>query len=196
MLHLLIESTDFVYIIVPLVVMLVVPSGMVIGDRLHRRVVEKQNGKLSGDTYRVRNNTYTFTGFIVAIIFIGIIALLFPIIYLCDIPNGPTLDITIIIVCVFGFLATVCLIFLIACKRWGITVSEEVLVFAPHFGKRITFTWKDINNMKCDHVGNFRIYLKNYDKKAIVFNPNIMVGGSKFLEDLKNHGILLVGTYI
>ena len=195
MLHLLIESTAYISIFAPIIAMLVVPAGMAIADRVHKKIVDRQNGKISGPTYRVRNNAYTFTGFIVAIIFTGFIALLFPVIYLCDIPNGPTLDITIIIICVFGFLATVCLIFLIACKRWGITVSEEKLVYTPHFGKRITFTWKDINNLKYDHVGNFRIYLKTY-KKAIVFNPNVMIGGNKFLTDLQNHGILLVGTYL
>lgn len=194
MLHLLIESTDYLYIFVPLVVMIVVPSGMYIGDVLHRKTVEKQNGKLSGATYRVRHNAYSFTGLIVAIVFTGFIALLFPVLYLCGIPNGPTLDITIAIVCAFGFLAMMCLILLVALKRWRIIVSEEKLEFVPCFGKSKTFTWTDIEYIKQTGGANFQVYLNNYNKKAIVFNPSIMVGGSKFFDDLQKHGVLLVGN--
>ena len=195
MLHLLIESTAYISIFAPIIAMLVVPAGMAIADRVHKKIVDRQNGKISGPTYRVRHNSYTCTGYIVGIIFMGFFALLFPILYVCGVPNCPPLNATIIIGCVFGALTAMLLIMLIGCKRWGIAVSEERLVYTPHFGKRITFTWKDINNLKYDHVGNFRIYLKTY-KKAIVFNPNVMIGGNKFLTDLQNHGILLVGTYL
>lgn len=188
MLHLLIESTDYVYIFIPLIVAFLIPATLAIADVIHRKVTENQNGKLSGDTYRVRYNAYTLTGVIVAIIFLSFIALLFPVLYLCEIPNGPTLNITIAIVCVFGFLATVCVIFLIAFKRWGITVSEAKLEFVPCFGKSKIFSWEDINYIK-----NFQVYIKGYDKK-IVINPSIMVGGSKFFEDLGKHGVIFLGN--
>lgn len=196
MFHFLIESTDYVSIFIPIIVMVLVPSSLALADVLHRKVTQKQNGKLSEAAYHVRHNAYTFTGVIVATIFLSFIALLFPVLYLCDIQNGPTLNITIAVSCCMGFLAMLCVILLIAFKRWKITVSDGKLEFVPCFGKSKTFTWEDIKYIKSDGAANYRVYLKNYDKKAIVFNPRIMVGGSKFFEDLKNHGILLVGTYL
>ena len=196
MLHLLIESTDYAAIFVPIIAMLVVPAGMAIADTIPRRVTEKQNGTISGPVYRVRHNSYTrFIGIFTTITF-SIITLLFPILYFCELTNTLTLDITIIITCVFGFFAMICALMLIAFTRWGITVSEEKLVFTPHFGKRITLTWKDISNLKSNKNADTYQIIINKLGKRIYFNPDIMIGGEKFLNDLKQHGVLFIGTYL
>ena len=196
MLHLLIESTDFVSTLIPLIVMILVPLTLALADVIHRRVTEKQNGKLNGPTYRVHHNSYTLTAVIAAMLATGCIALLFAILYFCDVPNAPTLDITIAMVCVGGFFAMMCALMLIAFTRWGITVSEDKIVYTPHFSKRITVTWKDINNVKSNkNADTYQIYINKYGKR-IYFNPNVVIGGNKFLSDLKNHGVLFVGTYI
>ena len=175
--------------------MLCVPCGLAFADGIHRRVTERQNGTISGSTYRVRHNGYSIMGFIVGAIFMAFFALLFPILYVCGVKNGPDLGMTIGIGCVFGLFAALLFIMLIGCKRYGIEVSEVRLVYTPHVGKRITFTWKDINSMRSDNVGNIRMTLKNHNI-VVNFNPNILIGGNKFFEDLKNHCILLVGTFI
>ena len=195
MLHLLIESTEIISIIAPIVAMLCVPCGLAFADGIHRRVTERQNGTISGPTYRVRHNGYSIMGFIVGTIFMAFFALLFPILYVCGVKNAPDLGMTIGIGCVFGLFASLLLIMLIGCKRYGIEVSEERLVYTPHVGKRITFAWNDISGMRSDNVGNIRMTLKNSDV-VLNFNPNILIGGNKFLEDLKKHCILLVGTYV
>ena len=193
--HLLIESTDYISIFAPIIAMLCVPSGIAVADEIHRRVTERQNGTISGSTYRVRHNGYSLMGFIVGTIFTAFFALLFPILYICGVKNGPDLGMTIGIGCVFGLFTALLLVMLIGCKRYGIEVSEERLVYTPHVGKRITFTWKDINSMRSDNVGNIRMTLKNHNI-VVNFNSNVLIGGEKFLNDLKNHCILLVGTFI
>ena len=194
--HLLIESTDFVAIFVPLAAMLFVPPCTALADVIHRRVTEKQNGIISGPIYRVRHNAYTLTAAIAGMLATGLIALLFPILYLCEVNNAPTLDITIAMACVGGFFAMMCALLLIAFARWGITVSEDKIVYTPHFSKRIILTWKDINNIKCSkNADTYQILINKFGKR-IYFNPKILIGGEKFLNDLKQHGVLFVGTYI
>ena len=196
MLHLLIESTDFVSTLIPLIVMILVPLTLALADVIHRRVTEKQNATLNGPTYRVRHNAYTLIGAIAGMLATGFIALLFPILYLCEVPNAPTLSGAIAAACVGGFFAMMCALLLIAFARWGITVSEDKIVYTPHFSKRITLTWKDINNVKCNkNADTYQIFINKYGKR-IYFNPNIMIGGEKFLNDLKNHGVLFLGTYL
>ena len=196
MLHLLIESTDFVSTLIPLIVMILVPLTLALADVIHRKVTEKQNATLNGPTYRVRHNAYTLTAAIAAMLVTGFIALLFPILYLCEIPNAPTLGGAIAVACVGGFFTMMCALMLIAFARWGITVSEDKIVYTPHFSKRLTLTWKDISNLKCNkNADTYQIIISGFGKR-IYLNPNIMISGEKFLNDLKNHGVLFVGTYL
>lgn len=195
MLNLLIESQT-VTMFIPLIVAVLVPLSMWSIDVWHRKVVKKQNKNISGKTFIVRYNSLMCGALIFLATFTTIASALFPILYACDIPDGPPLNVVIGTACGFGAVSIVSWLFVFFIKRWQIAVSEEGLRITPMFKKSRKVLWEEIERVKVygQPYGArqiFKVYIKGNKKKVFSFN-SYMAGGNLLAEEIKKHVILLI----
>lgn len=185
-------------VFIPLIVVLVTPFGMKGINAWHNKVVKKQNLKIEKADFNVKYNKLAIGAMIFLVVFMTLATALFPILYLCDIPDGPPLEAAIAVASVFGAFTIVCIVFLFAIKRWRIEVSGEKIKLVPLFGKSREYAWEDfIYVMRNDMYGSsvYRAYVKQQKNKAFSF-ASVMVGGQKLADEFHKRGLLSSGRPI
>ncbi|MDE6557780.1 MAG: hypothetical protein K2K39_01600 [Clostridia bacterium] len=161
-------------------------------------MVNKQNAEIDKADFKVKYNKLSIGALIFLIVFMILSSAVFPIYYLCDVPDGPPLEAAIGIACAFGAAAIVCVVLLFAFKRWRIEVSSEKIKFVPFFGKSREYGWEDISRVKRDEMYGrsiYNVYVKQREKKAFSF-VSVMVGGQLFAEKLSERGLVSFGKFI
>ena len=193
----LLLSNDFqVSIWIPLIVAFLTPLSMFGITALQKRLAEKANekviGKASGTGFKVKNAKILFG----CLIFLDVLTLsavlLFLILYLCDIPDGPPLDIVIAVVCSFGAIGAACIVFSVAVRRWEISVTDERIEYNPYFGKKRVYLWEDITSVKVTLAYDcyrYQVFANNSRKKAFVFTQ-LMPGGAILAQILSQKGLI------
>ncbi len=167
-----------------LIIIILVPICIAGLNAWLNRVVEKQNSLINGSDFQVKYNSLAVGSVIFLFVFFILCSALFPVLYLCDIPDGPPVEVVIAVACVFGVCAIVSGVFAIAVGCWKIAVSNENIIYVPLFGKSVKYEWNDINNVTLNVVSgiiNYKVFLKGKVKKAFSFR-SVMVGASKFAE--------------
>ena len=155
------------------------------------QVASKRNAKIEGcSKFKVKQSPLLIGSLIVSVVLCGGTSLLFTVLYLCKVPDGPSFVETLWIVCAFGVLGIISDVALFAAKRWQIAVSDEKIEFTPSFGKVKEFIWKDLacvktRQMWCNLV--FAVYLKQNKKTAFSFGT-VMVGGQLLEEEFRKRG--------
>ena len=163
---------------------------------LQKRLAEKANekviGKASGTGFKVKNAKILFG----CLIFLDVLTLsavlLFLILYLCDIPDGPPLEIVIAVVCSFGAIGAACIVFSVAVRRWEISVTDERIEYNPYFGKKRVYLWEDITSVKVTLAYDcyrYQVFANNSRKKAFVFTQ-LMPGGAILAQILNQKGLI------
>lgn len=193
MFNLLTESQT-VTMFIPLIVAVMVPIFMAVVT-WHKKVVEKQNKEIKGTTFKVRYSKLVIGSLIVLIAVLIVATALFPILYACDIPDGPPLEVVAGTTCGFGISSIPCVILLFVFQRWQIAVSDEKIEVVPMFGKRREYAWEDIEKVNAYGrvYGNmiiFKAYKIGSTKKAFSFN-SYMPGAEKFAKMLESRGLLI-----
>ena len=192
MLGLSVEISDILRVaITPLAVCIFTPLIMWGIIAWYKKVVKKQNAKIDGPTFTVKYNSLVIGLNIFLIVFMAVATVLFPILYLCDIPDGPPLDVTIAATCVFGAFTALSVVLLVVIKRWKIEVRDEGVSIVPMFGKCREYRWEDFSHVKnYEAYGNvsYKVYLKANNKKAFAFST-LMVGGQMLEEKLRENGL-------
>ncbi len=193
----LLLSNDFqVSIWIPLIVAFLTPLSMFGITALQKRLAEKANekviGKASGTGFKVKNAKILFG----CLIFLDVLTLsavlLFLILYLCDIPDGPPLEIVIAVVCSFGAIGAACIVFSVAVRRWEISVTDERIEYNPYFGKKRVYLWEDITSVKVTLAYDcyrYQVFANNSRKKAFVFTQ-LMPGGAILAQILSQKGLI------
>lgn len=185
-------STVLFVIIVTVVCTTLIPLLCMGINAWHKKVVSRQNKNIDPSEFKVKFNTLAIGAAIFLVVFLLICTLLFPILYLCDIPDGPPLSATIGITCVFGAGTIASSVFLYALKRWELSVDDNGLKFVPYFGKCKEYGWQDIVAV-CRSVEyaytTYRVFVKPNDKRAFTFYE-VMVGGQQLVDKLHEHGFL------
>lgn len=178
---------------IPLAVAIFVPLTTFGINALHKKVVDKQNKKIDVSALKVKYSSLTIGLLIVLFVLMIGTAALFPILYLCDIPDGPPLEATVAIACCFGAAAIPCGLFLFALTRWQIGVSGEKIEFVPLFGKSREYAWEDIDFVKVykQEYGNsiYQVFVKQKNKRAFAFT-SFMAGGKLLAEKLCRSGFI------
>lgn len=179
---------------IPLIVAVVVPPTLLGINAWHKKVVQKQNKKIGGSTFKVRYSSLVFGSLMFLAVFAGLSAALFPVLYLCDIPDGPPLSVAVGTACGFGAVSVISSLYLFVLKRWQIRVSDEKIEFTPFFGKSREYCWEDICGVKVRGqpygvVITYQVFVKQSDKKAFSFT-SFMVGGEKLAEKLRKLGLI------
>ena len=185
-------STILSVIIVTVVCTTLIPLLCIGINAWHKKVVSKQNKNIDPSEFKVRFNTLAIGAAIFLVVFLIICTLLFPILYLCDIPDGPPLDATIAITCCFGAGAIASSVFLYSLKRWELSVDDNGLKLLPYFGKCREYGWLDIVSVyrSVEYANTvYRVYVKPYNKKAFTFYE-VMVGGQQLVNKLREHGFM------
>lgn len=181
---------------IPLIVAFLTPLSMFGITALQKRLAEKANekvrGKASGTVFKVKNAKILFG----CLIFLDVLTLsavlLFLILYLCDIPDGPPLEIVIAIVCSFGAIGAACIVFSVAVRRWEISVTDERIEYNPYFGKKRVYLWEDITSVKVTLAYDcyrYQVFANNSRKKAFVFTQ-LMPGGAILAQILSQKGLI------
>ena len=158
----------------------------------HKKVVSKQNKNIDPLEFKVKFNKLAIGAAIFLVVFLIICTPLFPIFYLCDIPDGPPLSATIAITCCLGAGAIASSVFLYSLKRWELSVDDNGLKLVPYFGKCKEYGWSDIVsvNRSVEYANTvYRVYVKPYHKKAFTFYA-VMVGGQQLVDKLREHGFM------
>ena len=193
----LLLSNDFqVSIWIPLIVAFLTPLSIFGITALQKRLAEKANekviGKASGTGFKVKNAKILFG----CLIFLDVLTLsavlLFLILYLCDIPDGPPLEIVIAVVCSFGAIGAACIVFSVAVRRWEISVTDERIEYNPYFGKKRVYLWEDITSVKVTLAYDcyrYQVFANNSRKKAFVFTQ-LMPGGAILAQILSQKGLI------
>lgn len=186
------DSTLITSIITPLAVCILVPLSMTAVNAWHRKVAEKQSKKLDPSSFKVKHNALVIGMMIFLVIFLLLAALVFPIIYLCDIPDGPPIEVAIGTGVGFGGVAIICGVFLYVLKRCEIGVSEEGIKYVPYFSKCKEYSWQDLDYVKVINAyGNlyYKVYVKQRKKAAFSFS-SALVGGAQLANTLKTKGFI------
>lgn len=158
----------------------------------HKKVVSRQNKNIDPSEFKVKFNRLAIGAAIFLVVFFIICTPLFPIFYLCDIPDGPPLDVTIAVACCLGAGAIASSVFLYSLKRWELSVDDNGLKLVPYFGKCKEYGWQDIVSVICSvEYANtvYRVYVKPYNKRAFTFYA-VMVGGQQLVNKLREHGFM------
>lgn len=163
----------------------------------NKKVSEKQNKQLNPSAFKVRYNSLAIGMLIFVIVFLTLATILFPILYLCDIPDGPPIEAAIGAAVGFGTITVLAGVMLYAFRRWEVDVSDDGLKLVPHFAKRKEYRWEDISCVRCTvarGIPYYQVYIKNSKKSAFNFT-SVMVGGKRLAEIFQSKG-LIIGTYI
>ncbi len=179
-------------IIVPLAVAILLPIFIKGISAWHRKVLDKQENKTDSTSFKVKYNALVIGLWIFLVAFMLAAASLFPILYLCDLPDDPPIGAVIGASALFGVLAIISGVFLYAFKRYEIGVSEEGIKVVPLFGKSREYGWQDLSFVKkfvAFQDYSYKVYVKQKDKAAFQFT-SVMVGGKKLEEELKKRGII------
>ena len=163
----------------------------------NKKVSDKQNKQLNPTAFKVRYNSLAIGMLIFAIVFLTLATILFPILYICDIPDGPPIEAAIGATVGFGVITVLMGIMLYAFRRWEVDVSEECLKLVPHFAKCREYRWEDISYVKCTvarGIPYYQVYIKEGKKSAFNFT-SVLVGGKRLAEIFQSKG-LIIGTYL
>lgn len=191
------NSSLITSIITPLAICILVPLVMTGVAAWHRKVVDRQNKSLNHLAFKVRYNSLVIGILIFLVVFLFLVTMLFPVLYLCDIPDGPPIEVVVGTAVGFGLLTILSGIFLYVVRRWEIGVSEDGIKFVPHFGKSKEYQWQDISRVKCTvaySIAYYQVYIRQKTRVAFRFSA-VMVGGAQFAEMLQNKG-LIFGNYL
>lgn len=183
---------------IPLIVSVTVPVGMTVINAWHNKVVKKQSAEVDDTKFIVKYNKLSIGAGIFLVVLMTLFTAVFPIYYLCDVPDGPPLEAAVAIACVFGAATIVCVVFLFAIKRWRIEVSDEKIKLFPYLGKVKEFSWEDIRRvMRDDMYGRsiYYVYIKNQKKKAFFFST-VMVCGQQLADKCRERGLVSFGKTI
>lgn len=156
------------------------------------KLSKKQNAKLTAADFEVKYSALANGALIFLVVFLALAAAVFPVLYLCDVPDGPPLEAAVAFAYVFGVGAVVAVIFLFAVRRWRIEVSKEKVVYVPLFGKSKVYGWEDFNFvMRSDMYGSsvYKVYAQGQKKKAFSF-ASVMVGGQLLAGEFHNRGLI------
>lgn len=163
----------------------------------NKKVSDKQNKQLNPSAFKVRYNSLAIGMLIFLVVFLLLATILFPILYLCDIPDGPPIEAAIGAAVGFGALTILSGVWLYSVRRWEVDVSEEGIKFVPYFAKCREYRWEDISHVKCTvarGIPYYQVYIKDSKKSAFNFT-SVMVGGKRLAEIFQSKG-LIIGTYI
>lgn len=179
---------DFlIELIIIIVACTLTPLAMTGISALGMKVAAKQNKKIDPLAFKVKMNALGIGMLIFLVVFLSVSAALFPILYLCDIPDGPPVEVAIGTAAGFGSVAIICGVLLIVFRRWGIDVSEEGIKFTPYFGKRKEYGWQDISRVEVSYpydIASYKVYINQKSKQILTFSP-LMAGGVRFAELLR-----------
>ena len=194
------NSTQIASMFIPIIVAAFTPVCMLAINAWTHKAVDKQNEKISGITFKVQYVKILFGLLLFMDIFAGIVAVLFPILYLCDIPDGPPWQAAVAVACCFGTISAISIIFTIAAKRWQICVSNEQIKYVPLFGKIRIYSWEDITDVKVYSDILASLYrcqvFVNYGKKKAFGFTTLMPGGKQLAIMLQNKGLISGNYYL
>lgn len=183
---------QYVSMFIPLIVVVVTPLFLFGINAWADRVVSKQNKEIKGTSFTVTQNKLSIGSGIFLIVFSGIVTLLFPVLYLCNIPEGPPIEAVVAVSVCFGALAVFSTVFTYGLKRWKIKVNKDRIVYTPLFKKSREYVWDDIvgfNAVFQPYGGAtvYRVFVKQTDKKVFSFS-SFMVGGDNLVGELRRRG--------
>lgn len=183
---------QYIPIFIPLIVAVVTPLLIFGINAWTKKVVSKQNREIKGTSFTVTHNKLAIGSIIFLTVFSDIVTLLFPILYLCNIPDGPPIEVVVATTICFALLAVFSTLFAFGLKRWKIVVNKDKILYIPLFKKCREYVWDDIIGYKpiFQPYGGatiYQVFIKQTNKKAFSFTT-YMVGGDKLVETLRRRG--------